>query len=126
MATKKGAILAAKVVPLFELSIKSLSLLMEGSVQNGLEPSRARRCWARRSEPLTAPGRSDSINQEGKARSDAPKWSRQNGPSPAAFNIPDDQQGRIVKIHSAGTACNPASRGEVLASTLLFWRAPSK
>src|ERR1017187_3607685 len=32
----------------------SLSLLPEDAVQNGPEPSRARRCWARRSEPLTA------------------------------------------------------------------------
>ncbi len=32
----------------------SLSLLSGGVVQNGPERSRARRCWARRSEPLTA------------------------------------------------------------------------
>jgi hypothetical protein len=32
----------------------SLSLLLGGVVQNGPEPSKARRCWARRSEPLTA------------------------------------------------------------------------
>jgi|ERR1039458_1423661 hypothetical protein len=32
----------------------SLSLLSRRCCQNGPEPSRARRCWARRSEPLTA------------------------------------------------------------------------
>ena len=32
----------------------SLSLLTGGLIQNGPELSRARRCWVRRSEPLTA------------------------------------------------------------------------
>src|SRR5580658_1173700 len=47
VAVKKGAILA-------QPSGMSLSLLPGDVIQNGPERSRARRCWTRRSGPLTA------------------------------------------------------------------------
>jgi hypothetical protein len=54
MAAKKGTILAAMAAsrePGFQLEPFPL---IRRLVQNGPEPSRARRCWARRSEPFTA------------------------------------------------------------------------
>jgi hypothetical protein len=54
VAVKKGTILAAMAVTGLQPFNWSLSLLIGRLVQNGPESSRARRCWARRSEPLTA------------------------------------------------------------------------
>jgi hypothetical protein len=72
----------------------SLSLLLGGVVQNGPERSRARRCWARRSEPFDGEDRSEMIAEEGKAgRNIGEKWSAILVPSLAASNtaaIPRD------------------------------------
>jgi len=54
VAVKKGAIMAAMAARTGPPFHWSLSLLTGGLLQNGPEPSRARRYWARRSGPLTA------------------------------------------------------------------------
>src|SRR5450432_513884 len=54
VAAKKGTILAAKWSPSRGAVRSQPFPLLRAVVQNGPEPSRARRCWARRSEPLTA------------------------------------------------------------------------
>ena len=54
VAVKKGAKMAEMAARRGQPFNGSLSLLMEGLFQNGPELSRARRCWARRSDPFTA------------------------------------------------------------------------
>jgi hypothetical protein len=49
--SQKRGHFGAEVAP---MSTLNLSLLLERLLWNGPEQSRARRCWARRSEPLTA------------------------------------------------------------------------
>jgi hypothetical protein len=53
MAVEKGAIMAAKWYLAAGLSKPGPFALLSSVLQNGPEVSRARRCWARRSEPLT-------------------------------------------------------------------------
>ena len=71
----------AEVVP---IPVLTLSLLMGGFAQNGPEPSRARRCWARRSEPLTA---RTVLRQCGKRERRAKGWGAKMAPSLGASNI---------------------------------------
>ena len=66
----------------------SLSLLSGGVVQNGPERSRARRCWARRSETLTARTvLRRSLKRERRERKLGEKWAAILVPLPAASNI---------------------------------------
>src|ERR1039458_6404284 len=65
----------------------SLSLISGGVRQNGPEPSRARRCWARAKRTLDGEDRSEMIAEEGKAgRKIGETWSAILVPSPAASN----------------------------------------
>ena len=65
----------------------SLSLLSGGVVQNGPERSRGRRCWARRSEPLTARTvLRRSLKRERRERKLGEKWAAILVPLPAASN----------------------------------------
>src|ERR1035438_7629925 len=54
VAAKKGTKMAAKWWPTRRAVRSEPSPLLRSVVKNGPEPSWARRCWARRSEPLTA------------------------------------------------------------------------
>jgi hypothetical protein len=54
VAAKKGTKMAAKWSPAKGAVRSEPFPLLRSVVRNGPEPSRARRCWARRSEPLTA------------------------------------------------------------------------
>ena len=54
VAAKKGTKMAAKWSPAGRAVRSEPFPLLRSVVRNGPEPSRARRCWARRSEPLTA------------------------------------------------------------------------
>src|ERR1039457_1306280 len=54
VAAKKGTKMAAKWCPTRRAVRSEPFPLLRTVVKNGPEPSRARRCWARRSEPLTA------------------------------------------------------------------------
>jgi hypothetical protein len=54
VAAKKGTKMAAKWSPARGAVRSEPFPLLRSVVRNGPEPSRARRCWARRSEPLTA------------------------------------------------------------------------
>ena len=65
----------------------SLSLLSGGVVQNGPERSRGRRCWARRSEPLTARTvLRRSLKRERRERKLGEKWAAILVPLPPASN----------------------------------------
>jgi hypothetical protein len=54
VAAKKGTKMATKWSPAGRAVRSEPFPLLRSVVRNGPEPSRARRCWARRSEPLTA------------------------------------------------------------------------
>jgi hypothetical protein len=54
VAAKKGTKMAVKWSPARGAVRSEPFPLLRSVVRNGPEPSRARRCWARRSEPLTA------------------------------------------------------------------------
>ena len=54
VAAKKGTKMAAKWPPARGAVRSEPFPLLRSVFRNGPEPSRARRCWARRSEPLTA------------------------------------------------------------------------
>jgi len=54
VAAKKGTKMAARWSPAKGAVRSEPFPLLRSVVRNGPEPSRARRCWARRSEPLTA------------------------------------------------------------------------
>src|SRR6266852_5565603 len=70
----------AEVAP---IPVLTLSLLMGGFAQNGPEPSRARRCWARRSEPLTA---RTVLRRWSKRERGAKGWGAKMAPSLGASN----------------------------------------
>src|ERR1035437_7781349 len=87
VAAKKGTKMAAKWSPAKGAVRSEPFPLLRSVVRNGPEPSRARRCWARRT--LDGEDRSEMIAEEGKAgRKIGERWSAILVPSPAASNTP--------------------------------------
>src|SRR5712672_996811 len=78
---------------------------MGGFAQNGPEPSRARRCWARRSEPLTA---RTVLRRWSKRERGAKGWGAKMAPSLGASNsMPGWTEFSDVKASVDGKTTRP-------------------
>src|ERR1700683_3456000 len=89
----------------------SLSLLLGDVVQNGPERSRARRCWARRSGPLTARtvlrdwSTRERLGEE-LAKNGAKKWPLR----PAPLTVIRDNNGMALSLEPVATPVIPGLR----------------
>ncbi len=89
--------------PLGPFSTFSLSFLAGEFAQNGPEQSRARRCWARPSGPLTARTALPPSAKKERLLRGGSNWPRQSGPVLTAANIGEN-----------GAGCGPDSEYVVL------------